>query len=109
MDCMLLVKPENSDEFKPYNEFKYKFSDPEQIEEIIVPTNPSKTIFDQFTQIICFKSYHLKKIIWNDVFDLSKYHMRVQSYGIFSGCGTPKCMDLSGIKTHSIRKTKYIC
>lgn len=108
MERVLLVRSQNDCEFKPYDPRKYTISDPDKIEEIIVPNNPSRKVFNQFMRILCFKAYKLKKIIWNGVFDLSNYGITKLEDMMFSGCGTPKHMDLSGFRTHSIEELHSI-
>ena len=105
----MYVKSSNSDTIVPYKSTDYTVFGENQIECIIVPQNPTKKAFKQFLEIISFKSKELKNpTIWNGEFDLSKYGITTLEWSMFSGCGTPSYMDLSGIKTESITSLESI-
>lgn len=105
----MYVKPTNSDTIVPYKSSDYSVFSESQIEGIIVPQNPTKKVFKQFLEIISFKSRELKNpTIWNGEFDLSKYGITTLEWSMFSGCGTPSYMDLSGIKTESVTSIESI-
>lgn len=97
----MMIGFKDTDDIELYNPSKkYKWSD--KIGKIIIPKETTKEIYKQFMNVYLFNSYHLENVIWNGIFDLSKFGITKLDRYDLSGCGVPTHIDLSGLRTHSI-------
>lgn len=97
----MLIGFKDTDIVELYDSSK-KYKGSEKIERIIIPEVTTKEVYNQFMNVYLFDSKYLKTIIWNGIFDLSKFGITKLGCYDLSGCGVPTHIDLSGFRTHSI-------